>query len=286
MSVEDPRAFRQESRGRWSRVAGGWASQADWLRAVTMPVATWMVDAVSPQPGQTVLELAAGPGDTGFLAAELVKPGGELICSDFSPDMLTVAQERARALGIDNVRFKQIDAEAEIDLPAASIDAVLCRMGFMLMADPASALRETRRVLRPGGRLALAVWTAAEENEWMSLPAITLMKRGLVERPEQGAPGPMAWAEPGTIESFLEPAGFGDIVVDTVEFGLDFDSFEDYWRYTGDMSGQMSTALAGLRSAQERDDLRDAVRDAVADHIGADGATHFDARIWVAVAEA
>ena len=255
MSVEDPRAFRQEARARWSRVAEGWAKQADPLRAVTMPVSAWMVDSVSPQPGQTVLEIAAGPGDTGFLAAELVQPGGELICSDFSPEMLTVAQDRAKALGIENVRFKQIDAEAEIDLPTASVDAVLCRMGFMLMADPASALRESRRVLRPGGRLSLAVWTAAEENKWMAIPAITLIKRGLVERPPDGAPGPMAWAEPGVIESFLEPAGFATPRVETVEFEVPFDSFEDWWRWTNDVSGQMVVATDGL-SAAEREELQ------------------------------
>ena len=79
-------------------------------------------EALDPQPGDTLLELAAGPGDTGFLAAELIRPGGTLISSDFAPEMLTVAQERAAKLGITNVRFKQIDAETSIDIEAASID--------------------------------------------------------------------------------------------------------------------------------------------------------------------
>ena len=103
--------IRQQSRARWTATAKGWGVRADQLRRATMPVAEWMVDAIGPQPGDTLLELAAGPGDTGFLAAELVKPGGTLICSDFVPEMLNVAQERAQALGLDNVRFKQIDAE-------------------------------------------------------------------------------------------------------------------------------------------------------------------------------
>src|SRR4051794_21422174 len=131
---------RQESRRRWAAAARGWGARAEQFRRDTMPVAVWMVEAISPQPGQTVLELAAGPGATGFLAAELIAPGGTLITSDFAPEMLTVAQERARSLGIRNVRFRQIDAETSIDQPAASVDGVLCRWGYMLMHDPGTAL--------------------------------------------------------------------------------------------------------------------------------------------------
>src|SRR3712207_671036 len=136
-----------------------------------MPVSVWMVEAINPQPGHTVLELAAGLGDTGFLAAELVAPGGTLICSDFSPEMLSAAQERAARLGIRNVRFRQIDAETAIDQPAASVDGVLCRWGYMLMADPDTALRETRRVLKRGARVALAVWASPQDNQWSRIPS-------------------------------------------------------------------------------------------------------------------
>src|SRR5215203_6795758 len=128
-------------------------------------------------------------GDTGLLAAELIEPGGTLICSDFSPEMLAVARRRAEELGVTNVRFKQIDAETSIDVEAASIDGVLCRWGYMLMAEPGNALRETRRVLKPGGRLALAAWADAEANPWSVVPRQELIARGLVEPPEPGLPG-------------------------------------------------------------------------------------------------
>src|SRR3954465_15361411 len=103
------------------------------MQAAFEPVSHWMVDAIAPQPGHTVLELAAGPGDTGFLAAELIQPGGTLISSDFSPEMLSVPQRRAEALGVPNVRFRQIDPERSIDLDAAGVDGVLSRWGYMLM---------------------------------------------------------------------------------------------------------------------------------------------------------
>src|SRR3954452_12965488 len=171
--------YRQESRARWAESAKAWEAHAEQMRRATMPVSQWMIDAIGPQPGDSLLELAAGPGETGFLAAELIRPGGTLICSDVSPEMLSVAQRRAEELGLDNVRFKQIDADSSIDIEAASIDGVLCRWGYMLMADPNTALRETRRVLKPGGRVALAAWAAADDNPWVSILGRELTARGL-----------------------------------------------------------------------------------------------------------
>jgi 16S rRNA C967 or C1407 C5-methylase (RsmB/RsmF family) len=107
-------------RERWARVAAGWEKYADQVRRQTMPVSMWMVDAIAPQPGHTVLDLAAGIGDTGFLAAELIEPGGTLITSDYLPEMLSAAQRRATALGVRNARFKQIDASVPIDIEAAT----------------------------------------------------------------------------------------------------------------------------------------------------------------------
>ena len=154
----------------WGAVSKAWEARADAFRRATMPVASWMIDHTAPQVGQTVLDLAAGIGDTGFLAAELIQPGGTLITSDQSPEMLSAAQRRAEALGIKNVRFKQIDASQPIDIETASIDIVLCRWGYMLMDDPEAALQETRRVLRPGGRVALAAW-AGRRGEPLELAA-------------------------------------------------------------------------------------------------------------------
>ena len=144
--MSDAAEYRKESRNRWGAAAKGWAAQADAMGRTTMPVSVWMVDALGLQAGHEVLELAAGTGEVGFLAAEQIAPTGTLISSDFAPEMITAAQARAEKLGITNVRFRQIDAES-IDQPAATLDGVLCRWGYMLMADPEAARRETRRIL-------------------------------------------------------------------------------------------------------------------------------------------
>ena len=277
--------IRQQSRVRWTATAQGWGKRADRLRRSTMPVSTWMVDAVGPQPGDTLLELAAGPGDTGFLAAELIRPGGTLICSDFVPEMLNVAQERAKALGLDNVRFKQIDAETGIDIEAASIDGVLCRWGYMLMADPVTALAQTRRVLKPGGRLALAAWTAPDENLWSALPVRELVARGLEERPDPGAPGQFAWADQRVIADRLEEAGYVDFELAAVGFTVSYDSLDDWWASTRDLSMRFADATAGLDDATKAE-IRAALAEAAGPFTDGDGAIAIPARTWTAVATA
>jgi len=225
--VTVPADYTKESRARWGTVAKGWSARADAMGRQTMPVSVWLVDALRLQPGHDVLELAAGTGEVGFLAAEQIIPGGTLISSDFAPEMITAAQARAERMGIGNVRFRQVDAES-IDQPAASLDGVLCRWGFMLMADPEAALRETRRVLRPGARVALAAWTSSSENPWASIPIGELVDRGHVEAPKPGTPGQYAWARPGTIEERLDAAGFTGPEVDTIDFAHRFASVDDW----------------------------------------------------------
>jgi SAM-dependent methyltransferase len=280
----DPVEYRQESRERWSRAARGWAAQAGWMQGWAMPVSLWMVDAIRPQPGQTVLELAAGPGDTGLLAAELIRPGGTLISTDAVEPMLAVARERAAALGADNVETRLVDAEW-IDLPTASIDAVLCRWGYMLLVDPAAGLRETRRVLRPGGRVALAAWDAPERNPWAAAPAFALIARGLMPAPAHGDPGMFAFAQPGRIETLLGDAGFAEPVVDAVDVELSYADLDHYWRVSLDCSRPFADALAAMEEP-ERDALRAEVSDKLAAFRRPDGGYRVPGRTLVAAATA
>jgi SAM-dependent methyltransferase len=272
-----------DSRSHWAGQASGWEARAEALRRATMPVSAWMVEAIDPQPGHTVLELAAGPGDTGFLAAELIQPGGTLISSDFSPEMLTVAQHRAEAQGIRNVRFRQIDPERSIDQEAASVDGVLSRWGYMLMLDPGTALRETRRVLRPGGRVALAAWTSPGENEWSSLGFRELLRRGLVEADPPDAPGQYAWAPEGRIAEELRAAGFVDPQVEALDFTMPYASFEDWWEAQRDLGLTFRRATDALDGAALAD-LQSAVRTAAEPHTRPDGSLAIPARTWVAAA--
>ena len=188
-----------------------------------MPVSAWMIDALDPQPGQSLLELAAGTGDTGLLAAELIAPTGELISSDFAPEMLAAAQRRAEELGIAQ-RALQADRRRDEHRRRRprSIDGVLCRWGYMLMADPGNALRETRRVLRPGGRVALAAWAGPEDNPWSVAAGRELAERGLAEPPDPARPASSPGRREGVIAEQLEDAGFTDHHVEPLDFTIDF----------------------------------------------------------------
>ncbi|HWK29270.1 MAG TPA: methyltransferase domain-containing protein [Solirubrobacter sp.] len=272
-----------EPRDRWIRAAAGWETRADRFGRDSMPVSSWLVDAIAPQPGYTVVDLAAGLGDTGFLAAELVQPGGTLITSDFAPEMLAAAQRRAQAKGITNVRFKQIDLTKPIDIEAASIDGAVCRWGFMLLNDPESALRDARRVLKPDATLALAAWAGKDENLWNAGPTGILLDRGLLELDE--GPGPFTWADPNAIAEHLEAAGFIEPTVDAVEFTMHYDDVDDWWTAQTLMSPRTKEADARLDFATRSDVLAELER--VAEPFTQpDDSLRIPARTWVAAATA
>src|SRR3954465_3530663 len=235
----DAEAYRADARERWEAAAAGWARDREAFQRDAMEVSRWMLEAAELQPGHRVLELAAGPGDTGLMAAELVAPGGTTIITDNADAMLDAARARAKEVGATNVEIRPMEAEW-IDLGTASVDAVLCRWGFMLLADPEAALRETRRVLRPGGRVALAAWDAPDRNPWVRSMGAELVERGLAPPPDPAAPGMFSFAAPGRIEELLGDTGFTDMVVDGVDVTFSAASFDEWWEYQFDVSPSLS----------------------------------------------
>jgi SAM-dependent methyltransferase len=284
MAAKDPDEQRSENLERWERGAAGWGRRADEFRATTMPVSVWMVDQLDLQAGHRVLELAAGPGDTGFLAAELIRPGGTLICSDGTAAMLELARARAARAGIENVEFAQLELEW-IDLPTASVDAVLCRWGIMLLVDPEAAAREIRRVLRSGGRMALAVWDSAEDNQWATIPGQALVKLGHATPPDPTGPGMFVLAAPGRLQELLESAGFLDVHVDRIDVDRPYAHVDRYLEETADLSGIFSDALSGLSEAQ-REELRSEIVALVTPFTSPDGSLRLPGRTLVASAGA
>jgi ubiquinone/menaquinone biosynthesis C-methylase UbiE len=269
MSAPDSDRVRAEVLEGWERMAARWGEAADEMRGPWMPVSSWLIDALALQPGQRVLELAAGPGDTGFLAAELVAPGGLLICSDAAEAMLEVARERAARLRITNVEFQQLSLEW-IDLPAADVDAVLCRWGLMFAIDPGAALQEMRRVVRPGGRVALAVWDEPQRNPWMTIPRQALIEAGHLEAPDPSLPGPFTLSEPGRVHDLLDEAGFTEVVLDVVDLERRFPDVERYLASTVAISSVVAERWPGLSDA-ERAAVVARVADLAQPFTGADG---------------
>ncbi len=290
----DHEEYRAQSRATWDAVAPGWGARAAALQEAALPVSQWLVDAIAPVPGETVVELAAGAGDTGFLAARRLRPaegppipGGGLLSTDGSPAMVDIARARAAEQGLDDIVQCRVMEAEWIDLSAATVDAVLCRWGYMLLADPQTALRETRRILRPDGRLALAGWADPADNPWNTTGGGVLRARGLAPEAsaDPQAPGMYAFAQPEHVEDLLAGAGFADVRIDTVDFAFIAPDGQAWWEYLADTSPSLRAALPGLSPADVYG-LRDALDEAYAPYTDPDGVLTLPARALVAAATA
>jgi len=237
---------RRKSLELWDRMATGWEKHNDYVWDATREVGTWLVDHVEPAPGNTILEIAAGPGDTGFVAAGLVGDEGKLISTDFAGDMMRAAEARAQSLGVANAEFRVMDAE-NMELPDDSVDGVLCRWGLMLMLDPAAALRETRRVLRPGGKAAFSVWGRPADNPWVTLMGMVLTQQGRPPQSDPFGPGGMfSMAEHETVHQLVTAAGFDRVEIENMDLRWAFDDFDEFWMFQTELAGAISVLISGM----------------------------------------
>jgi SAM-dependent methyltransferase len=280
----DPDTIRAEQLERWEKEAAGWGRRAAQVRDHGMPVSMAMIRQLGLQPGQRVLELAAGPGDTGFLASELINPAGMLVSSDASEAMLDVARARAEQLGIENVEFMRLELEW-IDLPTASVDAILCRWALMLLVDPEAAAREMRRVLRPGGRAAVAVWDQPAANPWATVAMQSMIKLGHVSPPDPGLPGMFALAAPGALQEVLESAGFLFSHVEAVGLERRYPDISAYLEEALDLSQVLAVPFRSLDSSGQGEVVRE-MEERAAPYRTTDGAIRFPGRSIVATARA
>ena len=253
----------------WRSVAAGWEKRRALFWDATRALSERLVDLLAPQPGETIVELAAGPGDTGFLAAGRLGSGGRLISSDIAPEMVEAARRRAVELGVTNAEFRVLDAAA-VDLPDGSVDGVLCRFGLMLVMDMEQAVAELARVLRPGGRASIAVWAETERNDWITAGGRAATQLGLLERPDPDAPGPFRLADSARLRALVTAAGLQCVTLEDARVTWRARSLDEWWETSRDTSPTLS-ALSGQVGVAQLEALRQAAEELLARHVGADG---------------
>lgn len=189
-----------------------------------------LLEMLPAQTGERVLDVATGPGVVALAAALQVGPSGAVVATDLAPEWDKEIAKRAGELGVENVSFRAMGAEA-LDLPDDSFDVAYCQFGLMFVPDPVRALREMRRVLRPGGRLGVVVWSTPDR-----VPCFTLFNRRLgalapPEAPERQLPTPLALGAPGLIEGQVAEAGFGGVRVEKRTLDFVSKGADELWRF-------------------------------------------------------
>lgn len=225
----------------WSAVADAWDANVDDIDGHSVQATTTLLDRVAVQPGDRVLELAAGPGSLGATWSQLVGPTGTVVMSDIAPGMVEVARRRTAALG--NVETAVIDAAA-IDRPDRSFDVVACRMGLMFTLDPSVAFAEILRVLRPAGRLGALTWSGIEHNPWMTCVGMAAMANGLVSGgPPVGPGGMFSLGDPSELELLAKGAGFLDVKVEAIAVTFVADTVDAHVERVSSLAGPLATVL-------------------------------------------
>ena len=265
-------SFKAAQKAQWGAAASGWDRWNAWYEATFRPLTEWCCDAAALRPGMRVLDLACGTGQPALAAAARVAPGGSLLAVDIAPEMVAVAARRAQEAGHRHMTCREMDAE-RLDLPDASVDAVTCACGFMFFPDPVGALAEIRRVLRPGGRVAIGVWDDPSRSPFLTMFGRALAKVAPAPPPDPTGPGPFRFAAPGELARVLTEAGFTDVCVESMPMPVACDSVEDYWAKVTDHAAGLTQRLSSLPAA-DLARLRELVTEGLAPFAGADGRLH------------
>ena len=257
----DAAKFKNAQREQWNKDGAAWRRWNPTLDRWYGVATRQMLDLARIQPGQRVLDIAAGAGEPAVSAAERVGPGGYVLATDISEGIIELALLVARERGLKQIEARAMDGE-KLDLPEASFDAVLCRLGLMYMPHPVTALREWRRALRPGGRVAVVVFSTPDRNIWGAIPASIIRRRAQLPPPVPGQPGPFSLGAPGVLEDVFRQAGFANPEVRTVPVPHGAASSAEYVRVTREAFGGFNAMMAHL-PPQERESVWNEVEDSM-----------------------
>jgi len=245
----DPVRYKVTTHEQWQSAAEAWDRWMPTLQSWLGPPTELMLDLARIGPGDRILDVAAGAGEPAMTAARRVGPTGSVLATDISSNILAYARQAAAAQGLTNIETRVMDGE-HLELPDASFDAVLSRVGLIYFPDRQRALAEIRRVLVPGGRIAAMVYSTAENNQFFSIPIGIIRRRAQLPPPVPGQPGPFSLGGAGLLEAAYRQAGFREITIRTVSAPLRMASTAEYVRFARESFGALHQMLAGVTEAE------------------------------------
>jgi SAM-dependent methyltransferase len=248
----DSEQYKRTTRQQWDTAAPFWHSWGSTLRRWLGPATERMLDLAGVTAGSRVLDVAAGAGDQSIQAAARVSPGGSVLATDISAEILRFAADEAQRAGFTNVTTRVMDGERLL-LEDGSFDAVISRVGLIYFPDRQTALAEMHRVLVPGGRVAAIVYSTAEKNGFFSVPVSIIRRHAGLGPPAPGQPGPFSLGAPGLLEQEFEKAGFRDVRAERIDAPLRMESAAECLRFEKESFGALHQMLATLDTdARER----------------------------------
>jgi SAM-dependent methyltransferase len=200
----------------WAERAAAWRRWHPILTEWWQSLTDLIVERADIRPGMAVLDLASGTGEPALTIAPLVGPEGSVTATDVIPEMVAIAADHAAEAGRTNMHFREADAEA-LPFADASFDRVTCRLGVMYFPEVPRALREVRRVLRPGGRAVFVTWGPQEHIDYLTSTLGVLLRYQDVPPPAPApdAPHPLRFARSGSLSAALRDAGFTEVREET-----------------------------------------------------------------------
>src|SRR3954471_15205314 len=219
----DAGEFRTAQRNSWNKAATGWDKCSKQMLEWTGHVSERLVELAGVEAGSRVLDVAAGLGEPALTAAYKAGPGGRVVATDISPEMLAYARERAAAAGVSNIEFIESEA-SKLEFPDGSFDAAVSRWGIIFEPEAEATASRIRGFLRPGGRMAIASWGAPPEAPFISLPMMAVLGYLQQPPPPPGTPGPLSRPTPEAIGAILAGGGFSNVEVEEIQVEMDWSS--------------------------------------------------------------
>jgi SAM-dependent methyltransferase len=266
----DRAEYKEAQRRDWSAAAAGWRDWWPKFEEGLGSVSERLIALADVKPGDRVLDIATGIGEPAVTAARRVAPGGHVVGTDIAPGMLEIARERAKELGVDNIEFRETDAE-ELDLPEEQFDVVLSRFGLMFLPDLGVALDRIRAVLEPGGRFAAAVWGPAERAPLIAVPLQAVARELELPPPAPGTPGPLALADADALEAKVRHSGFADVRTERWDAITPWASPAEFVQFIRAIAAPIRRLLAD-QTPERREQVWQAVEKAASEYVnGEDG---------------